>query len=272
MLDVDGWPNLRDPVLVVAIQGWVDAGMAGATAADVLCSRLGAGREFARIDLSDLVDLQQTRPAVGRTRGRPRVTWPTLTCRAGRAGRDVVVVRGPEPSLRWGSVMAALVDLAVRSGVTAAYGLAAMPAAVTHRRPVPVHAAVTVGSAEPAATMLREDYVGPTGLQTALLVALDQRGIPGTGLWAQVPHYVAGSPSPAAAAALLGHLRDAAGLTLDLDDLRRETEVYVRRVEDGLVERPDVAELVDAIEAEHPGDDLAAEVEQFLRDLDPPGG
>jgi hypothetical protein len=173
--------------------------------------------------------------------------------------------------LRWRSVVETVVDLAVRLGVREAYGLGAMPAAVTHRRAVPVHATLTSEAPAPAATVLRDDYVGPTGLQTTLLVALGQRGIPGTGLWAQVPHYVAGSPSPPAALALLEHLAATAGLDLTaIDELRRETEVYARRVEDGLVDRPDVAELVAAIEAEHPGDDLAAEVEQFLRGLDPP--
>ena len=272
MLEVDSLPTLTDPVLVVAIQGWVDAGTAGATAATVLRDRLGSARTFARFDLADLVDLQQTRPEVERSRGRPRISWPTLEVVAGRAGRDVVVVHGPEPSLRWGSVLRALVDLAQDLGVRDAYGLAAMPAAVTHRRPVPVHGAVTLGAPAPSSAALRDDYVGPTGLQTALLVALDEVGIPGTGLWAQVPHYVAGSPSPAAARALLEHLAASAGLVLDLDDLRREAEIYAQRVEDGLVERPDVAELVAAIEVEHPGDDLATEVEEFLRHLDDPEG
>ena len=96
MLDVVAWPELRDPVLVVALSGWVDAGMAGAHSSALLREQLGAARVFARLDLSDLVDLQQTRPMVeivdGTTR---RVTWPEIECVAGRAGRDVVLLTGP---------------------------------------------------------------------------------------------------------------------------------------------------------------------------------
>ena len=270
MLDVETWPELRQPVLVVALGGWVDAGMAGAEAADLICHRMGAGRVFARMDLADVVDLQQTRPDVeivdGVTR---RVTWPEIECTAGRVGRDVVVVTGPEPSLRWPTVVAELVAMARRLGVVGAYGLGAMPAVSTHRQPIPVLATATDAVVAERAGALRTDYVGVTGLQTTLLVALGEAGIPAVGLWAQVPHYLAGSPSPPATRAVLGRLVELTGIELDLGDLDRAVERYAAKVEAGLAERPDVAELVQAIEAEHPaipsGDELMTEIEQFLR-------
>ncbi|MEI8001651.1 MAG: PAC2 family protein [Actinomycetes bacterium] len=278
MLDVDTWPDLRDPVLVLALSGWVDAGSTGALAADRLREQMVASRVFARLDLADLVDLQQTRPEVSITAGTSRrIAWPVIEFVAGRAGRDVVLCSGPEPSLRWPSLIAEVVALATRLGVREAYGLGAMPAVVTHRRPVPVLSTVTSAALADGAGVLREDYEGATGLQTALLVSLGAVGISGTGLWAQVPHYLAGSPSPPAVRAVLERLVAATGVVCDTTDLAREAEVYNRRVDDGLVDRPDVADLVDAIETEHPqpavaeiptADDLAAEIEEFLHRLD----
>ena len=270
MLDVETWPELRHPVMVIALGGWVDAGMAGAEAADLIRHQMGAGRRFARVDLADVVDLQQTRPDVEIVEGvTRRVTWPEIECTAGRVGRDVVVVTGPEPSLRWPTVVAELVAMAQHLGVVAAYGLGAMPSVSTHRQPVPVLATATDAVVAERAGVLRTDYVGVTGLQTTLLVALGTAGIPAVGLWAQVPHYLAGSPSPPATRALLGRLVELTGIELALADLDRAAGSYAAKVEAGLVERPDVAELVQAIEAEHPaipsGDELMTELERFLR-------
>jgi proteasome assembly chaperone (PAC2) family protein len=270
VLDVDAWPELRDPVLVIALSGWVDAGFAGAGAASTLREQMGAARVFARIDLSDLVDLQQTRPTVHIVEGTTRrISWPTIECVAGRAGRDIVLCTGPEPSLRWPSIVAEIVAMAKRLDVKAAYGLGALPAVSTHRRPVPVLATATGSELANEVGVLRTDYSGATGLQTALLVALGEAGIPGVGLWAQVPHYVAGNASPPATHAVLARMCELADVVMDLDELARQSVEYVERVESGLADRPDVAELVQAIEAEHPelpsGDELASEIERFLR-------
>jgi len=270
VLEVETWPALRQPVLIMALQGWVDAGMAGSRGAEVVREQLTEARRFARMDLADLVDLQQTRPDVEIVEGlTKRVTWPEIECVAGRAGRDVVVVTGPEPSLLWPSVIAELVAAAQRLGVVAAYGLGAMPSVSTHRRPVEVLATATDEDLAERAGALRTDYVGVTGLQTALLVALGDVGIPAVGLWGQVPHYLAGSPSPPATRAVLGRLLELSGIEIDLGPLDRDVERYVVKVEAGLADRPDVAELVQAIETEHPsipsGDELMTEIERFLR-------
>jgi proteasome assembly chaperone (PAC2) family protein len=259
VVEVETWPELREPVLVVALQGWVDAGMAGAHAVDTMREQMGSARRFARLDLSDLVDLQQTRPEVEIVEARTRrISWPQIECVAGRTGRDVVLVTGPE-----------LVEVASRLGVVVAYGLGAMPAVTTHRRPVEVLATATDESLAEQVGALRTDYSGITGMQTALLVALGEVGIPSVGLWAQVPHYLAGSPSPPAAHAVLERLVRLTGIEVDMAPLERDMERYTVKVEAGLADRPDVAELVDAIEAEHPSipsaDELADEIEQFLR-------
>jgi proteasome assembly chaperone (PAC2) family protein len=274
MLEVDAWPELRDPVLVTALRGWVDAGDAGALAAASIAEQLDSARVFARYDLSDDVDLQQTRPTVALADGLTReITWPVIEFTAGRAERDVVVCRGPEPSLRWPSFVRELTDLASRLGVKEAFGLGGMPAVASHRRPVTVLATATSHSLAQEVGAMRTDYAGPTGVQTVFQVALGKAGIPTVGLWAQVPHYVAGNASPPAVRALLDRVQTLAGVHLDLSDLDEQTDAYAERVEEGLSERPDVAELVRAIEEESSeaeeevsGDVLAAEIERYLRD------
>jgi hypothetical protein len=270
VLQLDALPRLRRPVLVLAIVGWVDAGEAGARSAGLLGAQLDGARAFGTYPLEDLVDLQQTRPTVSLVGGTTRtITWPTLQLIAGRAGRDVVCCVGPEPSLRWPTVTRELVGLADQLGVELAVGLGGMPAVVSHRQPVSVLATATNPELAEEAGAMRADYHGPTGLQTVLQCALGDAGIPALGLWAQVPHYVSATPSPPAVRALLGKLHDLADIAVDLGPLDAQVDEYAARVEEGLAERPDVAELVTAIEeqvdGEVSGDDLAAEIERFLR-------
>lgn len=271
MLEIDTWPEVEDPVLVVAITGWVDAGSAGELAASTLVSNLDDESSFGRYALDDLVDLQQTRPTVELVDGTTRhITWPHLWLDAGTAGRDVVVVRGPEPSLRWPTVSRDLVELANRLGVVRAFTLGGMPAVVSHRRPVPVLATATARSLAQEVGAIRADYDGPTGMQTVLQVELGAAGIPTVGLWAQVPHYVSGNPSPPAVRAMLDRLTELGGIDASSEELDEEIASYADKVEEGLAERPDVAELVAAIESqtveEVSGDVLADEIERFLRE------
>jgi len=181
-----------------------------------------------------------------------------------------VLCVGPEPSLRWREFTEGLIDAARRLGIERAVMMGGMPAVVSHRRPVTVLATATSSSLAQEAGALRTDYAGPTGAQTVLQVALGNAGVPAVGLWAQVPHYVSGNPSPPAIRAVLSRLREVAGVETDLAALDTQTDDYVERVEKGLADRPDVAELVQAIEAgadELPtGDELASEIERFLRD------
>ncbi|HSO95811.1 MAG TPA: PAC2 family protein [Acidimicrobiia bacterium] len=273
MLHVETLPRLRRPILVVAIVGWVDAGAAGASAAAVLSSQLDGARLFARYPLDDLVDLQQTRPTVHLVDGPTReISWPTVEFTAGRAERDVVCCTGPEPSLRWPSFAAEVVSLAKELGVEQAVGLGGMPAVVSHRQPVQVLATTTDARTAADIGAMRTDYHGATGLQTVIQCALGDAGIPALGLWAQVPHYVSATPSPPAIRALLTRLRELTGVTVDIEPLEEQADAYTARVEEGLAERPDVAELVTAIEEQTggerdvSGDGLADEIERFLRD------
>jgi proteasome assembly chaperone (PAC2) family protein len=271
-IEVETWPELRGPVLVVALSGWVDAGMAGAGAAAVLADQLDSARRFGRVDLDDDLDFQSTRPTVQLVDGTTRkISWPAIDLVAGARGRDVVLCVGPEPSLHWKACTAGLVEAGRRLGVTRAVLLGGMPAVVSHRRPVSVLATATSRALAQEVGALRADYAGPTGAQTVLQVALGEAGVPAVGLWAQVPHYVSGNPSPPAIRALLAKLQEVAGVEADLARLDAQADAYLAKVEEGLAERPDVAQVVDAIEAgdegELPtGEELASEIERFLRD------
>jgi proteasome assembly chaperone (PAC2) family protein len=276
VLEIDTLPQLRNPVMVVALAGWVDAGIAGSGSVAFLQEQLDAARSFGRMDLADLMDLQQTRPTVHLVDGVSReIEWPEITLTAGRLERDVVLCSGPEPSLRWRAVLGELVDIARQLGVSEAFTVGGIPAMASHRRPISVLATATDEALVERAGAWRQDYTGPTGAQSVLQVMLGDAGIPTTALWAQVPHYLSGGASPPAIRAVLERLRDLAGLAVDLEGLDDQADVYLRRVEEGLTERPDVVEVITAIEegedevdeSELPsGDELASEIERFLRD------
>lgn len=274
VLAVEHWPEVAEPLMVIALAGWVDAGGAGAGAMSALADQLVDRDVFASIDVAMLADLQQTRPIARWEDAERVIDWPRITFECGRigggregAGRNVVVVRGPEPSLRWPTVASTVVDAARRLGVRQAATLGGIPALVSHRRAAVVQASATQRSLAQEALPHRPDYAGPTGLQTVVLRALGDAGIPGAGLWAQVPQYVAGSPSPPAVRALLGRLVELYHLDLDLRALDERSQAYLRRVEAGLAARPDVKQVVDQIDRREDDttDDLVAEIEQFLR-------
>jgi proteasome assembly chaperone (PAC2) family protein len=271
VLSVDRWPELHDPVMVVALSGWIDAGLAGSGAIAVIAEQLEEPVEFASLDLTDLMDLQQTRPtARWEADGVRVIDWPKLSFVSGRLGRDIVVVSGPESSLRWPEVAGDIVETARKLEVRDAYTLAGMPALVSHRRSIPVLATATHRSLAQEIAPLRQEYAGPTGMQTIVQRALGDADVPCAGLWAQVPQYVAGSPSPPAVRAVLRRLAELARLEIDLRPLDARCDAYLARVDDGLASRPDVREVVDRIDREQTAspDDLVTEIERFLRSQD----
>ena len=279
MLHVEQWPTLSDPVLVYAFTGWVDAGLAGQGTLALLIEQLEArgGRQFGRIDLTDLLDLQQTRPTVRLVDGGlRRVQWPEVELWAGHIGRDVVCIRGPEPSIQWPTFASWIVEIATRCGAREAYGIGGMPHVITHRQPVPVLATASKRSIAQEVGPLRDDYLGATGLNTVVQAALGEAGIRSIGLWAQVPQYVAGSPSPPAVRALARRLSELARVEPELRALDARAAAYRDKVEEGLQERPDVLAIVNQIDEQWndsshweralpSADELASEIEQFLR-------
>src|SRR5271155_5089952 len=202
--------GLRAPAMVCAFQGWNDAGDAASSAVSFLASALDA-RRFARIDSEEFYDFQANRPTIRFDADERReISWPTVeiseAC-APRAPRDLVLVQGVEPSMRWRAVTSHLVDLAGALGgalgVQVVVTMGALLGDVPHTRPVAM-----TGHASDAALLERlgiqsSSYEGPTGIVGVLHTACAQAGLPSASLWAAVPHYVAAASNPKAAVGLL---------------------------------------------------------------------
>ena len=273
-----------DPVLVVQLEGWVDAGLAAATAlASLLEGRIA--EPVAEFDGDDLIDYRARRPVARIADGvNEGLTWrvPRLMLTEDRAGRDVLLLIGPEPDMKWHAFVADVVALARELGVRMAVGLGAFPAPVPHTRPVRI--AATATDAEMAA---RVGFVDgtidvPAGVQAALEIALSEAGIPTVGLWARVPHYVSGMPYPAGSAALVSALARVADLTLETAALETAADTARRRVDELIAASDEHRTMVSQLETSvdnsegNPldlgqipsGDEIAAELQRFLRGED----
>lgn len=275
---------LSRPIMVVSLEGWVDAGM-GASAAIAELVASSPTTTVATFDTELLVDQRARRPIArledGITTG---LTWPTITVVAGkdRVGADVLYLTGPEPDFRWPTFIDDVVTLVRVLGVRTVVGLGAFPAPTPHTRPVRLASTVPPQSADLAGRVgsVHGTLEVPAGVQAALEVALGQAGVPVIGLWARVPHYVSAMPYPEASAALIEGLCAVTGAVLDSSSLRLAGEASRRQVDELIGSNPEhldmVRRLETAVDSEevHPlgldgevpsGDEIAAELEQFLK-------
>jgi proteasome assembly chaperone (PAC2) family protein len=274
-------PKLRRPFLLAAFEGWNDAGEAATTALDAVGAALEADT-FAVIDPEEFFDFQVTRPHVRVVDGgQRRIDWPAVELRAARLPgneRDLILVRGVEPNLRWKTFAGEVVELAGRFGVEMMVTVGALLADVVHNRPVPVVGSTSDPALADRLGLVTSSYEGPTGILGVLAEAARQAGIPAVGLWAALPAYVNAVPNPHAAVALIERLQSLLPLSVDTSPLRRQTEAFDRTVDEALAEDPELAGYVEQLQAdaeEGPSLDdrpdlLVAEVERFLREN--PGG
>jgi predicted ATP-grasp superfamily ATP-dependent carboligase len=277
--------GLRAPAMVCAFQGWNDAGDAASSAVSFLASALNA-RRFARIDSEEFYDFQANRPCVRFADGGKReIVWPSVEvfeAPAPRAPRDLVLVQGVEPSMRWRSFSANLIDLAEALGVQVVVSLGALLGDVPHTRPV----AITGHASDPALVerlgMQPSTYEGPTGIVGILHSACSEAGMPTASLWAGVPHYVAAAANPKAALALVRRVEGLIGVSVDVSELESAAADYERQVDRAVQSDPDILAFVEGLEqrAENEerspeevpsGDILAREFQRFLRQRGPEG-
>ncbi|MGO9321721.1 MAG: PAC2 family protein [Solirubrobacteraceae bacterium] len=277
--------GLRAPAMVCAFQGWNDAGDAASSAVSFLASALEA-RRFARIDSEEFYDFQANRPCIRFAEndrseiGEREIAWPTVEifeASAPRAPRDLVLVQGVEPSMRWRAFSSHMVDLAEALGVQVVVSLGALLGDVPHTRPVAMS-----GHASDAALLERlgiqaSSYEGPTGIVGVLHTACAQAGLPSASLWASVPHYVAAAANPKAALALLRRVEVLIGVSVDASELESSAADYERQVGMAVRSDPDIQAFVERLEQaadseeqsapeELPsGDILASEFQRFLR-------
>jgi predicted ATP-grasp superfamily ATP-dependent carboligase len=278
--------GLRAPAMICAFAGWNDAGEAASSAVSFLAGSLDA-RRFARIDSEEFYDFQANRPCVKFGEGERReISWPSVEifeAPAPRAPRDLVLVQGAEPSMRWRGFSAHIVDLAEALGVQVVVSLGALLGDVPHTRPVAMS-----GHASDPALMERlgiqtSSYEGPTGIVGVLHAACADAGLPSVSLWAAVPHYVAAATNPKAALALVRRVEGLIGVSVDVSELESASADYERQVELAVQSDPDIQAFVERLEQAAQteaqsspedvpsGDILAREFQRFLRQRGPEG-
>ncbi len=272
-------PHLRSPILICAFRGWNDAAAAASTALATIGNALDA-EPIAAIDPEEFFDFQSTRPSViledGETR---RIEWPVNDfsyCRVPNADRDIVLLDGTEPNLRWRTFSESVATAADALGIEFVVTLGALIAEVAHTLPVPITGIASSSQLVEELELERSSYEGPTGIVGIVHDICAQTGIDSASLWAAVPHYVAAVPNPKAALALLRRLEGLTGIAVDASDLEEETSDYERQIARAVAANPEIEDLVARIEAEQvdmieegeelpSADSLAQEFQRFLR-------
>lgn len=281
-------PELTDPVLIVALEGWIDSGLGAATAVAALMA--GASPELiATFDADRLLDHRARRPVMHLVNGLiTGLTWPSIQLLAGTDdnGRDLLLLVGAEPDFEWQTFSEAVLALAKEFGCRMVVSLGAYPAPVPHTRDVLL--SVTTSSVQLSHELhgyVRGTLDVPGGIQAVIDMACNQAGLPALGLWAQVPHYVSTMAYPAASLRLLEGLTEVAGIDVHHGQLAADASATKIRIDELVAENPQhqamvtqLEEFVDQGLADAPGDappfgfdhipsgdELAAELQEFLR-------
>ncbi|HZA57682.1 MAG TPA: PAC2 family protein [Solirubrobacterales bacterium] len=272
-------PQLRSPVLICAFAGWNDAAGSATTALTTAAESLDA-EVVAQIDPEEFFDFQANRPTIRLSEGQSReIEWPGnvfLAAKAEGAERDLILLAGTEPNLRWRTFSDGVAEAAESMGVEMVITLGALIADVAHTLPVPITGLASDPDMVERLSLSQSSYEGPTGVVGVVHDACQRRGIPSASLWAAIPHYVAAVPNPKAALALLRRLEGLVGVAVDATELEEESESYERQVTNAVSANPEIQEVVQRLEAEQAeqlemeenlpsGETLAREFEQFLR-------
>jgi proteasome assembly chaperone (PAC2) family protein len=283
----DRRPELRKPVMVCAFKGWNDAGEAASAALSFIRGSFHT-EDVAQIDPEEYYDFTAVRPTVRLTEGRTReMDWPenkfSVAQVAGAEG-DLVMLQGVEPSLRWRRFTDNVINTARELDVRMVITLGALLADVPHSRPVAI---TGIGSDNAIVERLGFEppsYEGPTGIVGVLQNACATAGLTSVSLWASVPHYVAASPNPKVALALVRGFEGIAGLAVDAGELESAADDYERQVSAAVASDPEVKAFVERLEnamdevtAENPPDEeslpsadtIARDFQRFLRQRGP---
>jgi proteasome assembly chaperone (PAC2) family protein len=269
----------KETILLAAFEGWNDAGSAASQALEHLHEVWGA-EQIDELDPEQYHDFQVNRPMLGLgPDGRREITWPTTAvavATAPRSGRQVVLVHGIEPSMRWRGYCAELLDIAERLGVRTVITVGALLADVPHTRPIPVSATSEDPEVRELLGVEPNTYEGPTGIVGVLQHEAEARGMRALSLWAAVPHYVAHPPSPKATLAILTRLEGLLGEPVALGELPEDAIAWQHGVDELASEDSEIAEYVHQLEEakdtadlpEASGEAIAQEFERYLRRRD----
>ncbi len=272
--------GVRAPALVCAFKGWNDAGDAASTAITFVGTALGA-RRFATIDPEEFYDFQATRPHIKLIEGQTRtVVWPEVElyeARVPRAPRDLILLTGTEPSFRWRTFSKVIVELVEAIGVQLVVTVGSLLADVPHTRPIAITGLASDTALVSRLGLQSSSYEGPTGIVGILHAACQEAGLPSASLWAAVPHYIAATPNPKAALALVRKLEGLVGVAVDASELESAAADYERQVNLAVQSDPDVQAFVERLEqaAEDEltsetgplpsGETIARDLQRFLR-------
>jgi len=266
--------------MVCAFRGWNDAAASASTALSAVASSLDS-EQIARIDPEEFFDFQSTRPTITMEDGATRrIEWPEnnlIAVRVPTADRDLVLLDGTEPNLRWRTFSETVATAADALGVEMVISLGALIAEVSHTLPVPITGLASEEALVDELELERSNYEGPTGIVGVIHDLCRQAGIDSASLWAAVPHYVAAVPNPKAALALLRRLEGLTGIAVEASELEEETADYEEQIGRAIAANPEIEELVARIEAEQvdllseegtdlpSADTIASEFQRFLR-------
>lgn len=280
---------LHEPVLIVMMTGWIDAAGAAAAAIEAVAKECETA-PVARFDDDTFIDYRARRPTMELRDGvNTNLKWHHIELLAGRspAGRDVLVLMGPEPDMNWRRFSEAVGDMAVELGVTHMIGFGAYPFAAPHTRTPRLSCSSPSTDVLANVSFARSSVDVPAGMAAALEHTMHARKIPALGIWAQVPHYVSAMSYPASSAALLDGLKEATGVDITGASLRNEVEIQRQRIDQMVEDNADHQLMVKQLESLHDaaveddadaasaaaemrlksGDEIAAEIQEFLRDI-----
>jgi len=272
--------GLRAPALICAFKGWNDAADAASSALTFVGAALG-GQRFATIDPEDFYDFQATRPRITLSNGvTRRIVWPAVElyeARVPRAPRDLILLSGTEPSFRWRTFSRVIVELTEALGAQLVVTLGALLADVPHTRPISVTGLASDPILIARLGLTQSSYEGPTGIVGVLHGAFQTAGVPSASLWAAVPHYIAATPNPKAALALVRKLEGLVGVAVDASELESAANDYERQVNLAVQSDPDVQAFVERLEQASEreesfdagslpsGEMIARDLQRFLR-------
>ncbi len=279
MSEFDGLPTLRAPALIAAFEGWNDAGDAATNVIEHL-ELAWEAKPLAVIDPDDYYDFQVNRPSVSLVDGLTRrIEWPTSrlsVCSPPDARRDVVLLRGLEPNMRWRGFCDEILSLCHNLEVDTVVLLGALLSDNPHTRPVPVTGTASTAETATRLSMQHSRYEGPTGILGVLQDAASRAGLSAVSFWAQVPHYVSQPPCPKASLALLRRLEDLLDVPVPLGELPEQAQAWQETVDQLAGEDEEMSEYVRQLEEREPetemheasGEAIANEFERYLRRRD----
>lgn len=270
----------RPTVMVMAFEGWNDAGAAASSAVRAVGQACGA-ELIGKVEDEGYYDYQFSRPKVRSTGGHREIIWPSTKiyrARPARAAVDLLLVHGVEPSFRWQAFTADILTRAAENDVSGIVLVGALLADVPHTRPIPASLSSEDVALQEILEIDEPSYEGPTGIVGVLAHTAAQAGLPAVSLWAAIPHYVGQAPSPKAQLAIMRELEDLLGLTLDESEVAEDAEAWERGVDDLAEEDTEIADYVKQLEEatdttnlpEASGEAIAQEFERYLRRRKPP--